>query len=59
LRRDYLALVVTVVDIINGAAYLFDKVPGGDNQHWKADLEMEQLRNALEIQKDVFGSGEI
>ncbi len=59
LRQDYLALVVTVVDIINGAAYLFDKAPGGDNQHWKADLELEQFRDALEIQEDVFGSGEI
>ncbi len=50
LRQDYLALVVTVVDIINGAAYLFDKAPDGDNQHWKADLEVEQFRDALEIQ---------
>lgn len=25
LQRDYLALAVTVVDIINGAAYLFEK----------------------------------
>lgn len=48
LRRDYLALVVTVVDIINGAAYLFDKTPDKDNQHWKADLELEQFRRILE-----------
>lgn len=33
LRRDYLVLVVTVVDIINVAAYLFDKTQGRDNQH--------------------------
>ena len=25
LKRDYLALAVTVVDIVNGAAYLFEK----------------------------------
>lgn len=49
LRQDYLALVVTVVDIINGAAYLFDKTPDKDNQHWKADLELEQFRSALEL----------
>ena len=48
LRRDYLALVVTVVDIINGASYLFDKTPDKDNQHWKADLELEQFRRILE-----------
>lgn len=49
LRRDYLAFVMTVVDIINGAAYLFDKTQDRDNQHWKADLELDQFRNALEI----------
>ena len=32
LRRDYLALVVTVADIINAAADLFDKTQDRDNQ---------------------------
>ena len=36
------------MDIVNGAAYLFDKAPDTDNQHWKADLELEQFRKALE-----------
>lgn len=48
LKSDYLALVITVVDIINGAAYLFDKTPNVDNQHWKADLELEQFRSVLQ-----------
>lgn len=59
LRQDYLALVVTVVDIINGAAYLFGKMPGGDNQHWKADLEMEQFRSTLEIQGNASWGGKV
>ena len=49
MKEDYLAMAVTVVDIVNGAAYLFDKSPDTDNQHWKADLELEQFRSALEL----------
>ena len=48
LREDYLALVITVVDIINGASYLFERIPDTDNQHWKADLEVEQMKKVLE-----------
>lgn len=47
MKEDYLAMAVTVVDIVNGAAYLFDKTPDTDNQHWKADLELEQFRRIL------------
>jgi len=46
-RNDVLAIAVTLVDILNGAAYLFDKEPKQDNQHWKRDLEVEQLGEAL------------
>ena len=48
MKQDYLAMAITAVDIVNGAAYLFDKAPDTDNQHWKADLELEQFRKALE-----------
>ena len=48
LKRDYLAFVITVVDIVNGAAYLFGKEPPGNRRNWKAELEMEQLRHAIE-----------
>lgn len=44
-QLDYLALVVTVVDAINVAAYLFDKTQDRDNQHWKTDLEWDRFRN--------------
>ncbi len=49
MKEDYLAMAITVVDIVNGAAYLFDKIPDTDNQHWKADLELEQFRNVLNL----------
>jgi hypothetical protein len=39
IRNELLALSITAVDILNGAAYLFQKEPNQDNQHWKADLE--------------------
>lgn len=47
MKEDFLAMAITAVDIVNGAAYLFDKVPDTDNQHWKADLELEQFREML------------
>lgn len=51
MKEDYLAMVITVVDIINGAAYLFDKAPDIDNQHWKTDLELECFRKILDLEK--------
>lgn len=47
LKRDYLALAVTVVDIVNGAAYLFEKENPKNQRDWKAELELEQYRNVL------------
>jgi hypothetical protein len=38
---------------LNGAAYLFQKEPDQDNQHWKADLELEQLRKTLELEENL------
>lgn len=48
MKEDFLAMAITAVDIVNGAAYLFDKKPDIDNQHWKADLEIEQFQEMLE-----------
>lgn len=56
LKNDYLALVVTVVDIADGAAYLFGKEIPADRRNWKAELELERSRNVLEIERDE-GSG--
>lgn len=54
MKEDYLAMAITAVDIVNGAAYLFDRIPDKDNRHWKADLELEQFRNALNLEKPGF-----
>ena len=40
LKEDYLAFVITIVDILNGAAYLSDKKPDSDNRHWKEQQEI-------------------
>ena len=48
LKRDYLALVVTLADIVDGAAYLFEKEPPEERRNWKAELELEQYRHVLE-----------
>lgn len=48
LKIDYFRdLAITVVDILNGAAYLFDQKPTVNNKHWKSDLELEDFRNSL------------
>lgn len=52
LRDDLLAISITAVDIVNGAAYLFGKEDDRDNQHWKAELELEQLRSVLKLEQN-------
>ena len=52
LKEDYLALAVTVVDIVDGAAYLFDKEPPSMRRNWKAELELEQFKHILEIEQE-------
>lgn len=49
LKNDYLALVLTVVDIEDGAAYLFEKECPAVRRNWKAELELEQYRRVLEM----------
>ena len=55
LKRDYLALVITIVDIANGAAYLFEKETEANDRNWKAELELEQYRSILELDKEQRG----
>lgn len=49
LKEDYLAFAITMVDILNGAAYLFDKKPNLDSRHWKEALELEEYRHVLKL----------
>lgn len=52
LKRDYLALVLTVVDIVDGAAYLFEKEHPENRRNWKVELELEQYRSILELDEN-------
>ena len=51
LKEDYLALVTTVVDIVDGAAYMFEQEPASKRRNWKAELELEQFRHVLELEE--------
>lgn len=48
MKRDYLALTMAVVDIVNGAAYLFGKEVPDDRKKWKMEQELEEYRLGLE-----------
>lgn len=45
LKDDYLSLVITVIDILNGAAYLFEKELPASRRDWK--MELEQFRQVV------------
>ena len=45
LKEDFLAMVVTMVDILDGVAYLFDKKP--DNNRKGREQRLEDCRKAL------------
>ena len=55
LKQDYLALAITLVDILDGAAYLFEKEPLENRRNYKAELELEDLRAVLERDADKCG----
>lgn len=44
MKDEFLALAVTLVEILNGAAYLFDQIPNDDYQEWKLKLQPEQFK---------------
>ena len=47
MKADYLAFLITMVDILNGAAYLFEQVPTSDNRYWKEQKEIQEYSEAL------------
>lgn len=52
LKEDYLAFAITLVDILDGAAYLFETKPPQNRPNYKAGLELERYRNVLEERKN-------
>lgn len=47
MKRDYLTLVITIIDIVDGAAYLFEKKSPDEQKNWKTEQEIEQYRQLL------------
>ena len=47
LKNDLLAVAITVVEILDGASYLFGKDGRFDSRHWKEQFEMEQLKDCM------------
>ena len=47
IRDTFLATVITIVEILDGAAYLFHKEAPQRKTDWKKMLEREQYRNML------------
>lgn len=47
LKEDYLAFAITMVDILNGAAYLFEKKPVCDSRYWKERMQLGEYEEAL------------
>lgn len=56
LKEDYLAFAITMVDILNGAAYLFDKKSDLDSRHWKEELEIEEYQHVLKADVEKSSS---
>lgn len=55
LKEDYLAFAITMVDILNGAAYFFDKKLDSDSRHWKGKVELEEYRHVLKLDAERSG----
>ena len=51
--NEYLALVITVIDILNGASYLFDKktLEFANSSGWKESLELKEYRRLLGLER--------
>jgi uncharacterized protein (DUF1778 family) len=52
MKNDVYSLAITVVDILNGAAYLFETLPDTDNEHWKKDIQLEQLKESIRKEEE-------
>lgn len=53
MKEEYLALSVAVVDILNGASYLFGYGTGEGSPKWKAMKDVDELADAVRQQKGL------
>lgn len=49
IRADFLATVITIVEILDGASYLFHKKVPERAKDWKVALEKEQFKRILQM----------
>lgn len=53
MKEEYLALAVAVVDILDGASYLFGYGTGEGSPKWKAMKDVDELADAVTRQGDM------
>ena len=53
MKEEYLALSVAVVDILNGASYLFGYGSSEGSPKWKAMKDVGELAEAIRRQEDM------
>ena len=53
MKEEYLALSVAVVDILNGADYLFGYSTGKGSPKWKAMKDVDDLADTVKRQEDL------
>ena len=53
MKEEYLALTVAVVDILDGAAYLFGYGTSEGSPKWKAMKDVDGLAEAVKRQEEV------
>lgn len=47
LKENYLAVAITMVDIQDGATYLFEKKLECDSRHWKERIQLAEYEEVL------------
>ncbi len=51
MKEEYLALAIAVVDILDGASYLFGYGKSEGSPKWKAKKDVDELAEALQCQE--------
>ena len=54
MKEEYLALAVSIVDILDGASYLFGYGTSEGSPKWKAMKDVDELADAVRRQEDMM-----
>ena len=58
MKEEYLALAVSIVNILNGASYLFGYGSSEGSPKWKARKDVEELAEAVRQQEKMIKSAD-